>query len=152
MDLEDFKATFAIRPIDQNLTIEPPCPQKSRIENFRPVGGSEEYDADAGVKPVELCKQLVERLFLFVDTAECAWHATATQGVEFVDEDDAWCRPPSLLKEITHAGSPDPNKHFDELGARDREERNTSFTGYGARQERLSGAPATTPAMIGSGG
>ena len=104
-------------PIDQNLAIESSCPQKSLVENFRPVGGGKKDNARAGIKSVEFCEQLVERLLLLVEAPERAGDTAASERVEFIDENDAWRRPPRLLKEITYARGTHANKHLDELRA-----------------------------------
>src|SRR4029077_18636722 len=59
---------------------------------------------------------------------------------ELVNEDDAGCRLPRLLEQVTDARGADADEHLDELGARDRKIGHARLAGHGARQQRLSGA------------
>ena len=43
-----------------------------------------------------------------------------------------------VFKHVAHARGTDPNKHFDEIGARNREERHLRLTGDGLGQKRLT--------------
>ena len=94
----------------------------------------------ARIESVEFGQQLIERLLLFVDAAECARDAAAAERIEFVDEDDAGRRLTRLLEQVAHARGPDADEHFDEFGAGDREERNARLAGDRPRQQRLAGA------------
>jgi hypothetical protein len=46
----------------------------------------------------------------------------------------------SLLEHVAHPGSADTDEHFDEVGARDAEERHLGLPGNCLRQQRLAGA------------
>ena len=52
-----------------------------------------------------------------------------TDGIDFVDEDDGRGTLLRLVEEIANTGRTNTDKHFHEVGTRDAEERNPSFTG-----------------------
>ena len=64
----------------------------------------------------------------------------ASDGVDFVDEDDARRGLLALLEHVAHAPGADADKHFDEIRAADRKERHIGFAGDGAREQRLARA------------
>ena len=156
--VEDLPAALLIGAIDQHLAVEATGPQQRRIEDFRTVGGGQQNDPDARVEAVEFGEELIERLLLLVDAAECALHAAAAERIELVDEDDAGRGLAGLLEQVADAGRPDADEHFDELGSRYGEERDVRLSGDRSRQQRLAGArradqqnalgqPCTEPAV-----
>jgi hypothetical protein len=61
-----------------------------------------------------------------------------TDGIDFVDEDDAGRVLLGLLEHVAHAACADADEHFDEVRTRDGEERHVGFARDGARQKRLT--------------
>ena len=66
-----------------------------------------------------------------------------TDCVDFVDEDDAGRVLLGLLEHVAHAARTDADKHLDEVGAGNGEERHIGFAGDGARDQCLAGAGRT---------
>src|SRR5262245_51365210 len=64
----------------------------------------------------------------------------ASDGVDFVDEDNTGRVLLALFKQIANAAGTDAYKHFNEVGTGDGEEGNVGFTGDGAGQQSLTGA------------
>src|SRR5579864_2848846 len=66
-----------------------------------------------------------------------------SNGIDFVDENDAGGILLALLEEIAHAARAYSDKHFDEVRARNGEERNIGLARNRAGQQRLasSGRP-----------
>src|SRR5688572_21722441 len=64
--------------------------------------------------------------------------AMASDGVDFVDEDDAGRVLLRLLEHVANARGAHAHEHLDEVGTGDREERHLGFTGDGAREQRLA--------------
>src|ERR1035437_1144604 len=61
------------------------------------------------------------------------WRARTSlsiDGVNLVDEDDAWRVPLGLIEQVADAARADANEHLDELGTGDGEEGNARFTGH----------------------
>ena len=88
MDVEDGFTTFHVGGIENDLTIETACTEQGGIENVGTVGGSDDDDIGVGFKPVHFDEDLVEGLFTFVVRATHAGTTMATDGVDFVYEDD----------------------------------------------------------------
>src|SRR5438874_8028810 len=61
-------------------------------------------------------------------------------GVDLVHEDDAGRVLLALLEQVAHARGADADEHLDEVGARDREERDIGLAGDGLGQQRFAGA------------
>ena len=71
--------------------IEPTGPQQRWIEHVRAVGGGNDDHARVVVEPVHLDQDLIERLLALIVGVTESSAALATDRVDFVDEDDAWC-------------------------------------------------------------
>src|SRR4051794_34127471 len=138
--LEDLPATDAVGPVDDDLAIEAARAQKCRIEDVGPVRRGDQNDVVLQLEPVHLDEELVEGLLALVVPTAQAGAAVAADGVDLVHEDDARRGLLGLLEEVTHSRSADADEHLDEVGARDREERDAGFTRDGTREERLAGA------------
>src|SRR5580765_973750 len=61
-----------------------------------------------------------------------------TNGIDFVDKDNARRMFFPLLEEIANTGCSDTDKHFYEIRSADTKERHTGFTGNGLGQQRFS--------------
>ncbi|MNM73974.1 hypothetical protein D3C81_857230 [compost metagenome] len=72
-------------------------------------------------------------------TATHAGATMATDGVDFVDEDDARCVFLGLFEHVANTAGADTDEHFDEVGTGDGEERNLGFTGNGLGQQSFTG-------------
>ena len=90
MDIEDGDALRQFGKVNVDLTIETSGTQEGRVEDFNAVGRRQNDDARVGAEAVHLCEQLVEGVFALVVSAECGVLASgASDGINFVDEDDA---------------------------------------------------------------
>ena len=141
VDLEDRRASVAIRRIDRHPPIKPTRPQQRRIEDVRPVGRREHDHAGAGVKAVHLGQDLVERLLtLVVPAHHRSAAARPADRVELVDKDDRRGGLLGLLEQVTHAAGAHADHHLDELRRRHREERHPRLAGNGPSEQRLARA------------
>ena len=125
--------------IDDDLAVEAPGPQQSRIEDVGTVGGGDDDDAVVGVEAVEFDQQLVERLLPFVVPAPQTGTAMTADGVDLVDEHDRRGVALGLLEQVANPGGADADEHLDEIGPGDREEGNPGLTRHGLGQEGLAG-------------
>ena len=99
-----------------NLTVETTCTKEGFVKNFYAVGCSKNDDAGVISKAVHFCKQLVERAFAFIVLIERRIFTTrTTDGVNFVDEDDAGGFLLCLCKEVAHTTRTHTNEHFYEV-------------------------------------
>src|SRR6516164_1713614 len=64
----------------------------------------------------------------------------AANRVDFVNEDDAGSILLSLLEEVADAACADADKHLNEVGAGDGEERHVGLAGHSAGQQGLAGS------------
>ncbi len=103
-----------------------PGPQQRGVEHVGPVGGRDEDDALVGLEAVHLDQELVQRLLALVVAAAQAGAAVAAHRVDLVHEDDAGRVLLALLEQVPNTGGADADEHLDEVGARDREERERS--------------------------
>src|SRR5262245_30451628 len=62
----------------------------------------------------------------------------ATDGVNFINEDDARRILLALLKKVANAAGADADKHFDEVGTGNREEGNIGFASDSASKQSLA--------------
>ena len=90
------------------------------------------------IKAIHLDEQGVEGLLALIIPAAQASPALTTDGVDFVNEDDAGSELAGLFKRVADAGSTDADKHLNEVRAADAEERNLGLAGDSAGKERLT--------------
>ncbi len=117
-----------------------PGRSKRRIEHVGPVGGGDQDDAFIGLEAVHLDQQLIQSLLALVVAAAEAGATVTSDGVDFVDEDDAGRVLLRLIEHVAHAGSADADEHLDEVRAGDGEERHIGLARDGAGEQRLAGA------------
>ena len=126
--------------VDDDLAVEAARTQQRRIEDVGTVGRGDQDDAGVLIEAVHLDEQLVEGLLALVVTAAEAGAALAADRVDLVDEHDAGRRLLGLFEQVADARGADADEHLDEVGTRDREERNARFARDRASEQRLAGA------------
>src|SRR5579871_3994000 len=92
------------------------------------------------VKAVHLDQDLIERLLPLVVGATESCSTLTTDGINFVDEDNARCTLASFVEQIAHTARPDADEHFDKFGTRDPEKRHAGFASHGACEKRFARA------------
>ena len=149
MDLENGDTADLVRAIDQNLAIEPPGSEQGWIENLGPVRRSQQHYTCLRIESVQLHQELVQSLLFFIISASYRADAAGpSQGIQFVDENDARRDLSGLLEQIANSCGADADKHFDEFRSADRKEWHTRFPGDRASEQRLSvpgGPTSSTP-------
>jgi hypothetical protein len=90
VDLEDLAPAVLVGRRDRDAPVEAPRAQERGVEHLGPVRGPQHDDRGAGLEPVHLGEDLVERLLALVVAAEAdvAAGPRAPDRVELVDEDD----------------------------------------------------------------
>ena len=139
MHAENAFASTQVGRINDDLPVEPARAQQCRIEHVGAIGRGDQDHAIVGLEAVHLDKQLIEGLLAFVVSTAHARTAMATDGVNFVDENDAWRVRLALLEEIAHTRCANADEHFHEVGTGHAEKRTTSLTCDGLGQQRLAG-------------
>jgi hypothetical protein len=140
VNLEDLLAADDVGVRHGDLTVETARTQKRGVENVGAVGRCDQDDAFIRLEAVHLHQQLVERLFAFVVTAAQTSATMATDGVDFVDEDDARRVLLGLVEHVADTAGADTDEHFNEIRTGNREERHIGFAGDGAGEQCLTGA------------
>ncbi len=105
VDLEDLLATAHVRQRHHDLAVEAARTQQRRIQHVGTVGRGDDDHAFGAFETIHLDQQLVQGLLALVMTAAQAGATMTTDGVDFVDEDDARRVLLRLVEHVTHAGS-----------------------------------------------
>ncbi len=140
---QDLLATTDIRQTDHNLTVETARTQQCRIQYVRTVGGSNDDDAFIAFKTIHLDQHLVKSLLTLIMTTTQTGATLATDGVDFIDEDDAGRGFLGLLEHVAYPGGTDTDEHLHEIGTRDGEERHLGLTRNGLGQQSFTGTGRT---------
>src|SRR5262249_16899863 len=119
---ENFFAALDVRASYNDAAIEAAWTQERGIENVGTGGSGDEDDAFVGLEAIHFDEQSVQSLLALVVTAAETSATMASDRVNFIDKDDARSILFALLEEIADAAGADADKHFDEVGAGDREE------------------------------
>ena len=136
MHFQDRLSAAHIGQVDVDLTVETARAKESGIEDIRAVGRRHDDNAFVGLETVHLHEQLVQGLFAFVVTSAEARASLAADGIDLVDEDDTGLALFRRVEQIAHTRRAD--KHFHEVGAAYREERNVRFARDGFGKQRLT--------------
>ena len=139
MNAEDLFAALHIRQTDGDLTVKATGTEQRRIQHVRTVRGRDDDDTFLRVKAIHLHKHRIERLFALVMTTAHAVTAMATDGIDFINEDQARSVFLALLEHVTDAAGAHANEHFHEIRSADTEEWHVSLASNGLGQERFSG-------------
>src|SRR4029077_9024131 len=129
VDFEDRAAAADVGAIERHMAVEATGPQERRVKDVRAVGGGDHDHMGVGLEAVHLDEQLVEGLLALVVAATEAGATLAPNGIDLVDEDDAWGVLLRLVEEVADARGADPDEHLDELRAGDAEEGDARFAG-----------------------
>ena len=117
MHTEDGYTFGKVGEVDVNLTVEAPGTQQGGVQDVHAVGGGKDNHTAVGAKAVHLREELVEGTFAFVVATEIRLVAASTpDGIDFVDEDDAWRLCLCLFKKVAHTAGTDADKHLHEVG------------------------------------
>ena len=137
MNGEDALASFDVRAIHDDATVEAAGTQQRGVEDIRSVGRRNEDDALVRFEPVHLDEKLVQRLLALVVAAAEAGTTMAADGIDLIDEHDARGILLPLLEQVANARRADADEHLDEIGAADGKEWNVRLAGNGPRQQRF---------------
>ena len=161
VNLENFFTPLHIGQVDRDLAVETSGAQQSGIEDIGAVGGGDDDDAFLRVEAVHFHEHGVERLFAFVVTAAHAVTAMTTNGVDFINEDEAGRIFFALLKHVAHTAGADTDEHLDKVRTADAEERHIrlardslgekcfSCSGGAHHEDALGDFPAETLKLLG---
>src|SRR5690349_21406797 len=121
MHIEDaFSAAHVWRGNNHN-SVESARSQQCPVEHVGPIRSGDHHDAGALVKAVHLHEDLIECLLALVIGVAQTRSTLTTDGVNFVDEDDARGTFASFVEQIAYTTGADADEHLDEFGSRDPE-------------------------------
>jgi hypothetical protein len=106
--------------VDHHLAVEAARAHEGGVEHVLAVRRRHDDDALVGVEAVHLDEDLVERLLALVVAAAEAGAAAPSDGVDFIQEDDAGRVLLRLAEEVADARRADADEHLDEVRAGDR--------------------------------
>ena len=129
VNLQDCFTTAYVWAVYVDLSIETTWAQKRWVQNVCAVGCSHNDDVCACVETVHLNQKLVQRLFSFVVTTTKACATLTTNGVDFVNKDDARHVFLCLFKQISNTACAYADKHFHKVGTTHGEEWYASLAG-----------------------
>ena len=135
------RAAGLVRRLDGDPAVEAARAEERRVEDLGTIRRREHDHVRAGLEPVHLRQDLVQRLLALVVTAADAADAAsagASDRVELVDEDDRGSALLRLLEQVAHARGADADDRLDELGGGQREERRVRLARDRACEERLA--------------
>src|SRR5947209_11503778 len=89
MDAQNSLAAFEVGQIDDDAAVEAAGAEQRRIEDVGTVRSGDEDDAVVRFEAVHLHEELVQRLLALVVSAAEAGAAVTSDGVDFIDENDA---------------------------------------------------------------
>ncbi len=139
VELENREPPGLVRPINQDMPVEPTGTQESRVQNLGPVRGGHQDDTYPRIEPIHLDQQLVQRLFPFL-VRHRSHAAGFAQRVKFVDKDDARSFLLCLIKEVAHARRPHAHEHLHELRPADGKEWHACLARHRSREQGFSGS------------
>ena len=137
MDLENAFPSLDVRQRHHNLTIDATWAQKSRIQYIGTVGRSNENDSLVGFEPVHFDQQLIQGLFSFVVASSQTGTAMPSNGVEFINKDDAGSIFLPLLKKVSDPTRPHADEHLNKIRSADAEKGNAGFSCDGPSHKSL---------------
>src|SRR6266567_544629 len=139
VNLENGQTTIPVRSLYCHTAVEATWAQERFVQPIWLVGRSDDHDRLVRLKAVHLHKQLVQGLLTLVIAID-AGATLPTDGIDFIDEDDAGSRLLGLVEEVTHPAGADTDQHFDKLRAAHREERHFRLTCHSTGKQGLTGS------------
>src|SRR5690625_7408086 len=143
MDFQYLLAATNIRQADHHLAVKTARTEQRLVQHVGAVGSGNDDYALVALKTIHFHQQLVERLLTLIVATTVAAAAMATNGVNFVNKDDARCLLFGLIEHIPHSGGAHTDKHLHKVRARDGEKWHVGFPGDGFGQQGFTGTRST---------
>src|SRR5579864_3201946 len=115
MYAENFFTSTNIWKWNHNAAIKASWTQQRGIEHVWPVGGGDQDHPFIRFKAVHLDEQLVECLFTLVVSAAQACATMASNGINFIDEDNARSVLLALFKQVAYAACAYTHEHLNKV-------------------------------------
>ena len=122
VNTQDGLAPLEIRGFNRDLTVKTSRTQQRRVKNIGSVRCRDEDQIRGIIKAIHLNQELVESLVAFIGAAAIPRTAVATNGVDFIDEDDRGSNLLGARNQVAHARGANTDVHFEKLGTGNGEE------------------------------
>ena len=139
MHLQDLHTALEIRLFHHHAAVKAARTQQRGIQDLRPVGGAHDHDALSGIEAVHFGQELVQGLLALVIAAH-AGVSGLSDGIDFIDKDDAGCGLSRLLEEVADTAGTYAHKHFHKVRTGQGIKGHLGLTGHGLRQQSFSGS------------
>src|SRR6266487_4584941 len=126
MNLQDGEAPIPVGTINRHAAVEAARAQERYIKTIGTVRRGNYHYRLTVIEAIHLHQQLVERLFALIIGINTG-ATLSTDGINFVDKDDARGSFLCLLKQVADAAGTNTNQHFHKFRTRHREERYSSL-------------------------
>ena len=114
--LENLGTALQIRTPNTDLAVKPARTHKGIVQNIWPVGSRHQDDTFIGWESIHFDQKLVKGVFALVVAALYGSAAACTSnGVYFIDKNDARGFLTRLSEKVSHAGSTHADEHFHEI-------------------------------------
>ena len=111
MYFQNLHTAFQIRFVHDNPPVETARTQKRRIQDLRTVRCRQDQEAFVCIKSVHLRKELIERLFSLIISAERRITGLS-DGVDLIDKHNTRSLLLGLFEQVADTGSSDTNIHL----------------------------------------
>ena len=137
MNAEDLSSAFVVGHANDDLAVEATWAAERLVDRFRPVGGRDDDEVLARLKPVHQAQQLGDdALFRFAGDLA----TLGRDGIDLVDEDDRGRGCSRLFEQFAQTLLALAIGRAHDFRAGDVEELRVAFVGHSAGEARLAGA------------
>ncbi len=143
MGNENFLTGLEVWTIQNDATVKTTRAEQGWVKYVWAVGGGNYDNSKVWIETVHFNQDLVQRLFTFIMTSTHTGATLATDGVDFIDKDNAWSCLLSFLEQVTDTASTNTHKHFHKFRSGNVEKRYVGFAGYSAGDQGLTGSRGT---------
>ena len=136
---QNIHPSFQIRTVHNDPPVKPSRAQKRRIQDFRPVGGSQNQKSFGAVEAVHFRQQLIQGLLSLI-VASVMGVPGFSDSIDLIDKDNAGGAFLGLLKKVPDSGSSHAHKHLHKLRTGKREKGHMRLSRHCLCQQGLSGS------------
>jgi hypothetical protein len=109
MNFENMGPAFNVRKTKLDLSVDSARPKEGGIQGTWSIGSEHDLNISSWIKPIKLSNQLKHCPLYFIVAACTVVKARATNGIDFVKEDDASFLCPGHFKEFSNHSCSFPN-------------------------------------------
>ena len=139
MNSENACASLEIGKINSDLSIETSRTKKCLIKNISTICSCNSDNSGVSIETVHLYKKLVNGLLTLVISSSKSCATLTSNCINLVNENNTGGVLLSLGENITYTRSSNSDKHLYELGSRDGDEGNSSFSSNSLCEKGLTG-------------